>query len=237
VLKTFKKQKIKNIEFWPAIEGLTGISEIQPRLMTQMKPDWWKSLNLNFTIGEIGNARNCPSFQDVFSTAYVIPMWSDTRILVEGENITINTASNNFHWESHENSQFLDNAPINIKSSAQVVLKAICPWYMKTSDGYSSYQMPMFYDFNEDFSVLPGIIDTDRHYEINQQVLVHTLKKEFIIKRGDPFVSYFPFKREKFNLSVREQSKEDSFLLNKSKLSYQTKFHNGYRIGKKCQDL
>jgi hypothetical protein len=57
---------------------------------------------------------------------------------------------------------------------------------------------------------LPGVIDTDIHSEINQQVLYHGNGKTVSIDRGDPFVLYVPFKRsEKLNHEIRYQNKND----------------------------
>ena len=49
--------------------------------------------------------------------------------------------------------------------------------------GWSVWQLPMYYDFNPLFEVLPGIIWSDRHHEINQQMLMKRYG-EFTIKRG-----------------------------------------------------
>ena len=90
-----------------------------------------------------------------------------------------------------------------------MVFKFISPWNLITPKGYSVLQLPMFYHFSNDFSVLPGIIHTDTHHELNQQILYHGEGKEIFIRRGTPLVQYIPFKRSKYNITTRDSTVED----------------------------
>jgi hypothetical protein len=73
---------------------------------------------------------------------------------------------------------------------------------------------------------MPGVIDTDIYHEINQQVLYHGNGQEVTIKKGDPFVMYIPFKREKNDYSIRYQTSQDIQTLVNSKNKM-----NGYSLG------
>jgi hypothetical protein len=78
--------------------------------------------------------------------------------------------------------------------------------------------------------VLPGVIDTDIHSEINQQVLYHGNDKEIEIKQGDPFVLYIPFKRsDKLDYELRYKNNNDEESFHKQFLGLNGKFRpNGY---------
>ena len=213
------------IEFFSTIDHLNDIEECKPKPLSQLIPDWWKKS------GSLPDKtiKDCPSFIQMFKTAYVVPMWCDTEITVTNDGqVGVNSAHPAFAWETHLDSQFLDFAPKHISENTPTILKALSPWMLKTPKGYSSYQMPAFYDFNPDFTILPGIVNTDYHHEINQQVMINGKDKSFVIKRGDPLAIYFPFKREKFELETRNATRQDIDSVNRHKLMLFTKFKNAY---------
>jgi hypothetical protein len=78
--------------------------------------------------------------------------------------------------------------------------------------------------------VLPGIVDTDIHSIINQQVLYHGNGKEIKINCGDPFVLYIPFKRSnKLKHEVRYQTEEEIEAFDLNLFNFRKKFiPNGY---------
>lgn len=87
-------------------------------------------------------------------------------------------------------------------------------------------QLPMFYEFDCDFSVFPGIVDTDQYHQINLQVLYHGNGEEIFIKRGTPLAQFIPFKRESFSMQVRGMSKKDLERFSKVDMSILTLFPN-----------
>ena len=108
-------------------------------------------------------------------------------------------------------------------------MKPDCPWYVKTPPGVSLLQMPLFYHFNPDFTVLPGTIWTDIHHEINQQMVLHNYGETFITK-GTPLAMYIPIRRETFDYTVRHQTEEDHENFMISALKTASKFHRGYKM-------
>jgi hypothetical protein len=156
-------------------------------------------------------------------------MWTDTvlRFDVKNNNWQWKTAHEIFTWETHSSEQFLDSVPHSfMNNKSQFVFKAMCPWRIITPKGYSVYQLPLFYHQQNEFSVLPGVIDTDYHHEINQQVLYHTDKTEIFIKKGTPFVQYIPFKRNKINLKVNDANQKELNYFNKKSFRYTTSFNS-----------
>jgi hypothetical protein len=84
--------------------------------------------------------------------------------------------------------------------------------------------MPLPYHFNEDFSILPGVRDSDKYHQINPQIVIHSTKKEIFIPRGTPLAQYIPFKREKENIKVRDATEKDLNLFIKKDVDFSTKF-------------
>jgi hypothetical protein len=228
--------KLDKIEFISTVEGLESIEECLPRPAKHFIPKWFKD-----TPNNAGNiVKICPSFPDYFSQGYIVPMWSDVNLQYNSDGWAWQTPLDNFTWDIHGNHQFLDYVDANFKGvSGQFIFKANCPWRVVTPPGWSVLQLPLFYHFNQEWSVLPGIIDTDIHSEINQQVLYHGDGKSIQIKCGDPFVLYIPFKRSnKLKHKIRYQTKKDEKKFKKGKLMINNVFQpNGsYRQMQRKRD-
>jgi len=231
----------KDINFVSSVEGLSYVEECQPKPANKHTPKWWKETkNKPFleTLNEqvFGNIKNCPSFPDFFSQGFIIPMWCDTIIRYNKTTQVFDwkTSSKAFSWDVHNNYQFLDDVNFNkFGSDALVVAKANCPWKIITKPGYSVLQLPVFYHYNNSFSVMPGVIDTDMHHTINQQVMVFSNEEEIFIEKGTPFVQYIPFKREDFTYNVREVNKKDKKILTKNDMEMTTSFGSNKQYNKK----
>lgn len=204
----FKRKNKPLIQFVSTVEGIEDFEEIRPKPSKMYVPDWFKEMPIS-----PASVRNCPSFPDFFSQGYILPMWMDSELIYDEKTQDWFTGSSpSFNdWTHHPKSQFLDytQAYSPLKQPVKYVFKANSPWKLITPPGYSVMQLPLYYDFNADFSVLPGIIDTDINHEMNQQVTFLSSKKNIVIKRGTPFVMYVPFKRTKYDLSVRGATQED----------------------------
>lgn len=219
-------RKNPKIEYWTDVESLTEIEEACPILYKNLKPSWWKNVPSDSPIRTV---KNCPSFSDLFSNAYVLRMWCDSRIIRERDGFRWETPTNKFFWQGHQREQLTQHVPQWMGNKVWATPKAISPWYAKTPKGYSIYQMPVMYDASSDFCSLEGIIHTDKYHSLNIPMIVFSEKDEFEIKLGTPLALHIPFKREKFSLEVRESTKEDQYLQNKTELVATSKFKNSYR--------
>ena len=214
--------KSDKIQFISTVEGLESIEECLPKPAKHFIPQWFKDIP-----NDIGSTvKVCPSFPDYFSQGYIIPMWSDVLLTQKDDEFSWRTATAKFAWDFHGNDQMINHTKANFNGiEGQFVFKAICPWRIITPPGWSVLQLPLFYHFNQEWSVLPGIIDTDIHTEINQQVLYHGDGKDIVIKCGDPFVLYIPFKRSnKLKHEIRYQTAEDNKKFSEGHLFLQQRF-------------
>ena len=215
--------KSDKIQFISTYEGLETIEKCLPRPAKHFIPKWFKDMPIQTE--DAVTVKNCPSFPDYFSQGYIVPMWSDVKMKFENKIPEFKVSAKRFSFDFHDNQQFLDYKKATFNGiEGQFVFKANCPWRIITPPGWSVLQLPLFYHFNQEWSVLPGVIDTDIHTEINQQILYHGDGKEIVIKCGDPLVLYIPFKRSnKLKHEVRYQTPKeykrfdkDTLLLNQS---------------------
>jgi hypothetical protein len=207
----------KKIEFVSMVKGLEDIEECRPKPAKSFTPQWFKDLPASPN-QLLPTVRVCPSFTDYFSLGYVMPMWTDFKLKYQDEKWSWESSDQDFRMSSHPNEQFIKyTTPTFNGVEGQFVFKAVCPWRIITPKGWSVLQLPLFYDFNNEFSVLPGVIDTDIYSQANQQILYHANGKEIDIKRGTPLALYVPFQRESsfLDIDVRSATQEDIENFNK----------------------
>ena len=224
----FKKDNPK-VTFFTEVEGLIESSPIVP--LRNHMPEWFKSLKPDLDVVS-STVKRCPSFIDFFKKGYVVNMWCDLYLNIKKTtkgNVKFEwrTPDEQFEFHTHPNNQFIDHIPKHIREKTLFVLKPVCPWNVKTEKGYSLYQFPMYYSYNPIFEVLPGIVNSDIYYSINQQMCI-TQEGEYIIEKGTPLAAYIPFKREKFELEMKMIDDTLKHKLTVEKRFIKSKFKNRF---------
>ena len=234
----WKKREKPVINWWSTIEGVEKVTPILPA--KEVIPDWWKRVERNLNPSDPknkGTIRNCPSMPEFLSQGFVVTLWTDLYVNIEADKFQWKTPDKIFSFSSHPNIQFKDWLPRHIQDNSSMVLKPNCPWRVKTPPGWSVWQLPMYYHYNPMFEVLPGIIWSDIHHEINQQMHFKQYG-EFIIKRGTPLAMYIPYERNKYTHTIEGPTIENSKWSNESWINVRSKFKGGYKLHqaevKKC---
>jgi hypothetical protein len=222
----FGKEEKPSIKFVCTIPGFETIEEIQPKPAVRYLPDWWKQIPIKNDGGY--TSKICPSMSDYLSNGYILPMWMDMTFKYSKES---NIWSSKHSPEpflpltTHGNSQLIDYADVAfIGKDSSAIFKANSPWKIITPKGYSVLQLPLLYHFNKDFTVLPGIIDTDTYHDINVQMSYHGNEEEIFIKRGTPLCVYIPFKRTKYNFSFNAETEKEKKIFDALRYDIYTKF-------------
>ena len=237
-LFTFWKQREKpKIHWWSVIDGVDKVTPILPA--KEFIPDWWKRVQRKInSLDDKGTVRNCPSFPEYINQGFVVPLWCDLYLEIEQEGTwKWRTPDKNFSFSTHSNTQFRDWLPQHMQDNTSMVVKPSCPWRVKTPPGWSVWQLPMYYHYNPMFETLPGIIWSDIHHEINQQMLFKRYG-EFFIPRGTPLAMYVPFERNKYTYDISGPNSTNAAWSNESFLHVRSKFKGGYKLHqaevKKC---
>ena len=237
-LFTFWKQKEKpKIHWWSVIEGLEKVAPIVPA--KEYVPDWWKKVErmIDNKLDNKGTVRNCPSFPEYITQGFVVPLWCDLHLEVHHDSWKWKSPEKLFTFNNHPGEQFRDWLPKHVQDNTSMVLKPNCPWRVKTPPGWSVWQLPMIYHYNPVFETLPGIIWSDIHHEINQQMLIKQYG-EFFIPRGTPLAMYVPYERNKYTYDVSGPNVKNAAWANTAHLHVRSKFKGGYKLHqsevKKC---
>ena len=231
----FGPKEEDKIEWWTVLEGLENVIPIQTA--GHFIPNWWQKTphwqsaeieegNKTNNIHNKGTVRRCPAIPEFMGMGFVVPLWCDVEVnIYENGEFSWHTPAKEFHFDTHGSTQFADWVPRHAKPT--IILKPSCPWRVKTPPGISLLQLPMFYEFNPNFTVAPGVIWGDIHHEINQQMLFHKIGK-IKIQRGTPLAQYIPVRREDIPYTVTSQTPQQQNWAQSSYYHVRTKFGGGY---------
>lgn len=159
-------------------------------------PEWWHDLPKGDN-----SIRRCQGTYDFISAGIVMPLWTDVTIrpnasgrgleyrcpgLVNAQEYQINQFdASSTRGCPMENERALADAQYP---------KLVSPWRFRTARGVSLMVLPLLYENNPDYSVVPGIVHTDSYSQIHIVLNVLT-DKEFTIPAGTPMQHMIPFKR------------------------------------------
>jgi hypothetical protein len=226
------------IQFVSRVPGLSELKDVCPRPVREDIPTWWKNMPANHAVNTVfpenPTAKSCPGFPDFLTKGYTIPMWADTTLKFVPE-------TGEWQWRCGQQGspyvinyfnpiQFLQYSPAShLGIEVNAVFQLESPWRIITPPGYSIYQFPMFYHFNKDFSVLPGIVDTDIYSIVHHETFYFGNGTEVFIKRGTPLVHIIPFKRIDWNVTVRDSTEKDERDFAKHLLDLKSTFKGRYQ--------
>ena len=233
------------IEFATDVAGLEDIARVKPSKF--FIPQWFKDMKETInqpasTDGSSpgrfersgdtakkhtsGTVKRCPAIVDLISEGFIIPMWCDFLLQNDGKILEWDNKKFPYGIEYHNTAQIY-NWPLK-KNDFPEGVKFNNPWRIYTPPGYSVMFTQPTYQFENRFTVLPGIVETDSYHHINFPTIVHT-KKDMIIERGTPFIQVIPFKRDDWDFKVGQMTEEQKYQDTTHKTHLSTKFKNAYR--------
>lgn len=214
------------METHPPDSGKKDLAAIFKKLIpTRTNPDLHYSSKVS--------AKNCPAVIEYCKYGYVFRAWQDILIKTtdDGESYEWSTPTNtnvflSEHFQQNTNfnrevSHFLKDSayPYFYKQgSLKYLLQIPTRWCIKLPKDYGALFLPVWYDNEQRFSVVPGLLPADTTEEINVVIQWHKLGCEEIIKAGTPLVRIIPFKMEKDNVILRQATQRDAYVFRKFNL-------------------
>lgn len=221
-----------NIIEFSSVKEYVEKTEIKPEPIKNNFPDWFKNLKHN---DDDRTVKGCMPFLETLSTGYLLRLPQDFRLqhnvltndginvtnfkpsleacpyLVEKFGINLNVDNKQIHGnEQLKGSPYLKlnkNLPVN---------KIFNPWIIKTPPGYSCLFVPPLNNSDDRFSIIPGIVQTDKfELEINFPFIVNGDKYrhlDCVLKKGTPYVQIIPFKRENWKMKIKKIDKDKIFI-------------------------
>ena len=222
------------IQFISTIHGMPD--DLFPEPSRKNYPDWFKDMPLltegmkKYNRG--GTVKRCPSFIEWFGQGYVLKMWADVVFYNSEDHWGWETPDQQFSWDKHPAEQFQNYLP---HDRVNVVYKAKSPFKVVTPKGWSCYELPLLFDYNNDWAVMAGINGTDTFFEWNTTICLFGKKDKIFIPRGTPISQIVPFKRnslQSVNNFYNDVDKETAKRLYKSEYGGRSLFTGSYEIRK-----
>lgn len=192
-----------------------------PVPIKKLVPDWYKQLS-NFTDNiknfQSPTAKKCIPLLDSFTSGYAILnsvdiiFWTEIVDNTLGINWRISREINlddypmiNIGIQHHAKNQINEGFVQN--DEYDVPFKFLNPWIIQTPKDYSClFVNPLNSSKERPIRTLDAIVDTDtyNHNEVNFPFFLKKFKEgeTFLLKKGEPIILVFPFKRDSWKMSV-----------------------------------
>lgn len=159
-------------------------------------PQWLKKQRP--IVDEMSTVRKCPAVLDVVCMGYILPMWTDVKLMKTSQGVAwIGDVNGKFHG-LHQIGMY-PFQPDDYKG----VVHFFNPWEIITPEGYSVMITAPYYDAHPNIKPLPGVIDTDVYHEAHINMIFNAPYDTPIeIKKGTPIAQVVPFKREHYTHTV-----------------------------------
>jgi hypothetical protein len=176
--------------------------EYSPKPASRYIPDWYKEMSSY--IGEAkkpdgkgittATIKRCMPVFDAIAAGYIITLPADVYVSQKNGEPW-------YEWSNHNLIQFHtpEQAPKHPnRNGLPTYPKFMNPWGIKTSKGYSTLFVQPFHRESV-FTILPGIVDTDK--STLELVFPMWVKKGFegIVEKDTPMVQIIPFKRDNWD--------------------------------------
>lgn len=178
------------------------LSDMPPFLNTHLTiPRWFKSIpRMN------GSLRTCAGVNDFLTIGMTLPAWSNFYFRPNLEEKKWEFRADEMSPKMGERGlSVIEGFPYSSTGECPVTKirkleedyqypKLVNPWKFQTAPGWSTLLLPVYWEPNPHYSVLPAIVHTDFYPAINC-VLNITTTEEFKIPYGTPLMQLVPFKR------------------------------------------
>jgi hypothetical protein len=181
----------------------------EPKPAAKFFPDWFKNLSPTFEKENderdtFGNkpmtAKKCLPLLDGMSLGYTIPLGGDIHIRSNHNNsqIHIDNPPGFLFCEFHAAAQV--GGPNAIRPKHGDPIKFINYWIVKTAPGWSTLFVPPLNNFDQPFTCLSALVDTDVYpKEVNFPGVLTITDADIHIPAGTPLVTAIPIKRNEYN--------------------------------------
>jgi hypothetical protein len=203
-----------------------------PKPSSVFLPEWYKKTDsyqdakkdIDEKAETNGTIKRCVPVFDALNTGYIIPTYCDLIIKKNknGQKDFITSLPINIQFHS------VAQAPYHPNVTNQPYPKWINPWGIKTPKGYSSLIMSPLHSANSYFSILPGVVDTDRYTAaVNFPFVLNDPDFEGLIPAGTPMALIIPFKRDSWKTEIGNE--EDKKIAEQKMNLLNSKFFDRYR--------
>jgi hypothetical protein len=161
----FTKNKTLDVHLFTVREDV--FYNAQPKKASFFVPEWFKKLpkasfddDPNAPLLLKKNIKTCPAFTTLYSSGFIIPLWSDLNIEVNGDICRYQFIDNESQVAFHSPKQ-IDGSEF---AHTHIQMKLMSPWFMQTSEEVNMlFTAPTWNNFGHgDIVVAPGAFSSTR---------------------------------------------------------------------------
>ena len=193
------------------------LNEMPPFINSvETQPAWFKKIHKN-----PGSLRRCAGINDFLNIGLTIPSWTNFDFR-PGQDGNWETRGTNFGFQKEgidisaiEGFPFAatEECPITAVRSKELseaqYPKLVNPWRFETAPGWSVLILPVMWEPDKYYDVLPAVVHTDFYHTANIVLNIKT-DSPFSIRWGTPLAHLVPFER-KTNVDKLFISDESNF--------------------------
>jgi hypothetical protein len=215
----FKKNfgNYKNIKFTNVLDN----NLYPPEPASKHIPQWYKDTpsyinNEKTFINSIipHTIKKCIPVFDAITAGYIVFTQVDVEVnkIKNGDSV--------YSWPSQEPINFhsIEQAKLHPYQNGQTYPKWMNQWLIQTDPGYSCLFINPLHSSNSIFTIMPGIVDTDKYLSrINFPFVLNDSDWTGVIPAGTPIAQVIPFKRDswKHTFGNQDDAKIDNITFNK----------------------
>jgi hypothetical protein len=156
------------------------------------------------------SVKACPGISEYISLGWVIPAWCDVEMYpMDDGQVRARYSDASYNHAIHLPEQIGNFMEKTFK--VRMPVKLDNPWHTYTTKGWSLLYLPMMYHEEQNWQIMPGIIDHDLGPVISPINIMLKEQKTTLIKQGEPLCQVIPIYRGEVSArtgKVREVTKE-----------------------------
>jgi|TARA_A100000172_G_scaffold77338_1_gene61615 hypothetical protein len=226
-----------------APEVILNDKEITPTPIKTEVPEWFKKLD-----GTKDLVKNCMPFMDTLTNGYALKLPADLEIIFNDKETgetslrcpymhnPVFTQKHGININDKESVHLrhqLEGSPILNKNNNQTIQKIVYPFTIITPPGYSCLFLPPMNNTDDRFSIIPGIVETDKYFfETNFPFVLNGDKYNTMhttLKKGLVFAQVIPFKRESWKMKLEQFTKKEMKEKDNWFVKFLSKFKHKYK--------
>ena len=204
------------IKFSPMTEWA---KENPPEPIKKNVPNWYKNMDLLIkdqestakSLNEHNSStpytvKKCIPVLDYLTSGYLFKFTSEVMVTED-----VSEDGVHFNWRTPSKETAIDGhshyqCPVSIRGKKRTYIKFFPFYKITTPPGYSClFYQPDFLG-EKNFTLFPGIVDTDKHeVGINFPGYIHDGVENFHIPLGHPMIAIFPFKRDDWEMELDDK--------------------------------
>jgi hypothetical protein len=217
---------MKKIIFTPKYE----VNLYPPVPATKNLPQWYKDTpeyvaekKITLENSTPHTIKKCIPVFDALTAGYIIFTQVDIEVnTIEGQSI--------FSWPSKQPIEFhpVSQAPLHPLQNGNPFPKFMNPYMIKTPHGYSTLFTNLMSNGSDIFTIIPGIVDTDKYSNaVNFPFVLNDKNFNGLIPAGTAICQVIPFKRDSWKITIGSEKDLKEAMTIQEKL--QTFMYNSYK--------